>query len=240
MAAVLYYGEDKRFVEILQPFFRNHFNDAGEANSILHVKDKKGLDEALIAMAFDVILLEQNFLDGSAIDWLASLRQKRSSIKSKFILCGDETDSLKIMKILESGFIDYMTFPPDKPLLIEKMFLYADGDRKSEMRQVYSLQMSEPADVAKPGIIEELSEFDCKVRSLNPVLLGEIMVLYSATFGGTTAVRGSILARCYKTGPHPLFKDQYLSQYNYVGVTTEALKNIRNSLRKSWVSAKQK
>lgn len=240
MATVLYYGNDIKIAQILEPFFRNRNEDTGETNLFMQIKDQKGFDEALIAMTFDVIILEQGFLNGVPVDWLASLKRKKSSLKSSFILYGDETDSLKLMKYVESGFTDYLVAPADRPLLIEKIFFYATGFRSEEVRQVYTLQMSAPADIAKPGVLEELSEFECKIRSQHAPTAGEVMILYSSAFGGSTSQKNSVIARCYRTTSHPDFKGQFSSIYSFVGMSPDSLAQIRNALRKSYVSTKPK
>lgn len=236
----MYYGPDKRIFDVVDPFFKTRLADAGEANSITHITDEKKLEEALVGLEFDLLIFEQNSLVPTPIDWLTTFKKKRPNLKGQILIAGDEIDPVKIMKLIEAGFVDYFVLPPDKPLLIEKISLYSTGKRNSDVRQVYSMQMSQQTDLAKPGFIEELSEFDCKVRSSQMPQIGELMVLYSKAFSAEMTTKSSVLARCYTAGDHPGFKGQFLAQYYFVGVTQETLTNIRNALRKTFISTKQK
>lgn len=226
-------------VEIVQPFFEIRRKDFGEINSITHIQDEKKLDEALVAMVFDILIFQQHGMVPTPGDWLTTLKKKWPALRGQFLLAGDDTDPIKILKHIEGGFQDYIVLPPDKPLLIEKIALYTTGSRSSDTRQVYSMQMSQQTDLAKPGFIEELSEFDCKVRSFQKPEVGELMVLYSNAFSEKMDVKSSVLARCYATGDHEGFKGQFLSKYYFVGITPTILTNIRNALRKTYISTKK-
>ncbi len=236
----MYYGPDKRLYDVVEPFFKSRLADAGEANSITLIQDEKKLDEALVGLEFDILIFQQNTLAPTAADWLTTFGKKRPNLKGQILLAGDESDPVKIMKLIEAGFVDYLVLPPDRPLLIEKIALYSTGKRNSDMRQVYSMQMSQQTDLAKPGFIEELSEFDCKVRSSQKPQNGELMVLYSKAFSADMNSKTSVLARCYSSADHPSFKGQFISQYFFVGITADMLTNIRNALRKTFISTKQK
>jgi hypothetical protein len=237
---LLYYGQDQRLIDIVGPFFDIRKKDFGEINSITHIHEDKKLDEALTAITFDILILEQQMMAPTPTDWLTSLKRKWPALKGQILLAGDETDPVKMMKYIEGGFKDYIVFPPDKPLLIEKIALYTTGTRSSDARQVYSLQMNQQTDLAKPGFIEELSEFDCKVRSFQKPEIDEMMVLYSKAFSENMDSKTSVLARCYETAEHEGFKGQFLSKYYFLGVTPEILTNIRNALRKTYIHKKQK
>lgn len=235
----MYFGKDNRLKDMAEQFFKSRLEEAKEVNSILRIEDPKEIDQILLGMAFDLILFEQAALDSNnPIEWLANFRRRYPRMTTPLILCGEERDPVKIMKFIDSGFLDYIIMPPDKPLLIEKINLYTTGRRSKDVRQVYSLQLSQSADLAKPGIVEELSEFDCKVRSGSQVLLNDLFILYSKAFSDSESTMGSVLGRCYETNEHPMFKGQFLATFYFVGATPELLTNIRNSLRKSYVASK--
>lgn len=240
MANVLYYGLDDRLPRIVESFFKTRKEDSGESNTITHIQEDKKLEEALQALSFEIMFIEQAHLPGQPNDWRETFKKKYPRANGKMILVGDDHEPLKIIKYLDVGWVDYIVNPPDKPLIIEKVGLYATGARSRDMRQVYSLNMSQNVDLAKPGFIEELSEFDCKVRTgqINPV--EDIMVLYSKAFGPNFEDVGYVVARCYKSEPHAQFKNQYLNHYFFVGVMPDTLQNIRTALRKAYVSSKSK
>lgn len=243
MASVLYFGNDERLPKMLDQIFQDRLKESGESNSISIAEDEKKLDEFLIGMAFETIFIEQGVLATTPVEWLATLRKKRPSLaKTPMVLVGTEADSVKIFKIIEGGWMDYFLLPPDKPLLIEKVYMYTSGKRSSDVRQVYSMTMSQQADIAKPAIVEELSEFDCKVRSASAIPNNELVVLYAKAFGpdGTNPQPGSVLGRCYGSEKHKGFEGQFQNSFYFVGITPETLTNIRNNLRKQFVSGKSK
>lgn len=241
MASILYYGTDERIPKMLDQIFQDRLKETGEANSVLRVKDEKQLDEALVAMAFDTIFCEQTTLPGPAGDWLASARKTKPGMKAPCVLVGAEAEQTKIFKLIETGWIDYILLPPDRALLIEKVWMFTSGKRNSEVRQVYSMQMSQAADIAKPGIMEELSEFDCKVRTSTPMQVDELSMIYTKAIAAEgSAAAGSVLVRCYSTEKHPGFEGQFKNSCYFVGVNSETLTAIRNSLRKQFVSGKSK
>jgi len=237
MSFILYHGIEDKTVQMLNQFFIDRRQNTGQMGSVTHVKDEKGLNEALIAMAFDCLFFEQKHIPDSPIEWLKKFRNTRPNIKGKMILLGDEPDRLQVLSYLEAGWTDYIYTPPDRPLLVEKVSLFTTGKRSSE-RQVYSMSLNEPADVAKPGTIVEMSEFDCHVKSLYPAKLDEVMIIYTNALGENNQKAGSAIARCYQSNPHPNAIGFFLNSYNFVGVTPDVLQNIRNSLRKTYVAGK--
>lgn len=240
MASLLYVGSDPRIPTLIEEFFKNRHKDAGEVNSITVARDEKTFEECLVGIKYDMILIEQIMCGSVPHDWIDKFRKRKPDQVNAMVLVGAEREPLKILKYLEAGFKDYLVMPPDKPILIEKIGLYTTGTRSSDIRQVYSLSMSQPADVAKPGNIEEMSEFDCKVRSMVNYAEEDLVILYSQAFGADMKVTAGALCRCYKTEPHAGFKGQFLSSFYFVGLAPETLTNIRNSLRKSYISSKSK
>lgn len=237
MAAVLYFGKDDKIVKTIQQAFQTMREEYGDASTITHLQDEKALEEALIAMVFDVMFFEQSFLPGAPGPWISQFKAGHPRVKSNYLLVGDYTDMGQILPFLEAGWTDYVVNPPDRPLLIEKISLYSTGQRTRD-RQVYSLALSQTADLAKPGHIEELSEFDCKLRTSYQVTQGELAILYSKAFGANLNTMGSAIGRCYKCEPHPSMKDFFLNNFTFVGVTPDVLQNIRTSLRKTYVASK--
>lgn len=240
MASILYYGNDNRIKDMVEQFFKARKEEAGDVNSIILISEQKKLEEVLIGMAFDLMLIETSMLSGKSGDWLSTFRKKYPHIKGAAILVGEEKEPVKIMKFIEEGYTDFVVLPPDRPLLIEKINLYCTGKRSKDVRQVYSLQMSQPADLAKPGIVEELSEFDCKVRSGHLTPLNDMVILYSKAFSENGNVNGSVLGRCYESIEHSQFKGQFLTSFYFIGATPDILTNIRNALRKTYVAGKTK
>lgn len=240
MASVMYFGTDDRVSLLLGEFFKNRQEDAGENHTFTHITDDKKLAEALVALSFDLLFFEQNALGNLPSEWLEAFKKKYEKITAPLILCGNETDTLKIMKYLHSGFQDYLVMPADKALLIEKFSLYTTGKRNKDLRQVYSLKMSQPSDIAKPGHIEELSEFDCKVRSFEKMAVDDLALLYSKAFSADSNTTTSIIGRCYQSEEHQGFKGQFLNYFYFLGNSSETLQNIRAALRKAYVNSKQK
>lgn len=240
MATVMYYGTDDRLNTILEGFFLRRKQDAGEANSLTKIVDPKKFDEALVGVNFDLIFVEQAFLPKPALEWLNSFKIKFSRVQCPVVLVGDEQDPVKVLRFVEGGFKDYLVNPPDKPLVIEKFVMYSTGKRNNEVRQVYSLQLSQSLDLAKSGFLEELSEFDCKVRSAQQIPIDDLILLYAPAFSEKGDAKASVVARCYSCAEHPGFKGQYLAQFFFVGTTPDILTHIRNALRKSYVASKSK
>ena len=241
MAAVLYYGSDAKLIEISTKFFESRKADAGEVHSITQtIDDKKFQEYVTSGVVFDLIFVDSSKAVPLPGDWLGLFRKKYPSISTPIVLLGDESNAVKIMKLIETGFMDYFVLPADKALFIEKFGLYTTGKRNRDLKQVYSLSMSQPADLAKPAVIEELSEFDCKVRTGQDIPVNDLLVIYSKSFSTDAKVDGSVLGRCYHCMPHQSFKGQFLASLYFVGIRPEILKDIRNSLLKSYVASKSK
>lgn len=236
----MYYGKDDRYATMLEGIFKNINDETNAGHFLTRISDSHKLEESLIGVAFDIILIEQGFLDGSPLEWITNFKKKYPRVKSPLILVGEESDPVKLLRLLDFGYMDYFGHPPDKLLLIEKFGLYTTGKRSSDLRQVYSQQMSQQADIAQPGIIEELSEFDCKIRSNQNSEIGKMQLLYSRAFSVDGKVNGQVVARCYECTQHPDFKEQFLAKFYFVAITNEVLTNIRNSLRKTYVAGKTK
>ena len=185
-----------------------------------------------------MIIFDGKVLPENNFDYPKTFRANRK-YTGKMVLTGDETDPMKLIRLLENGWSDYFVMPPDRPLLIEKVELYTSGTRSSE-RQVYSMNLSQPVDIAKRGMMEELSEFGCKVRSYAESPVEELVVLYSKALSANGESMESVLGRCFMTEKHPSFEGQYLNHFSYVGVRPETLQNIRNNLRKTYAAAKKR
>lgn len=234
MASVLYYGRDKKIIQMLDLFLKAKKDSAGNASSMMQVADGTALGEALMAMQFDVILAEEKCLDLQASDWFDWFRKKFIRVTAPVMLIGEETDSQKIMRYLGLGYLDYILNPPDGVLLIEKIIVAATGKRSLDLKQIIPVRTKTRVDVAKSGVMEEFSEFDCKVRSLNPIPINEVVVLHSEVFVQDGTLKSTpVLARCYSSEEHSGYKGQFLNSYYFVGVTPEILQNIRSSLRKT-------
>jgi hypothetical protein len=240
MATVLYYGIDDRLPKILESFFVNRKTDAGEIHSITLAPDVKKFEELITAINFDLIFIESSVLTRGPAEWLTTLQKKFPQVRAPFILIGDERNAAKILKFIEGGFVDFIVNPPDKPLILEKFMIYTTGKRSKDLRQVYSLKLSEASDLAKPGFLEELSEFDCKIRSNQKIAPQEMMILYAPSFSEGGADKGAVLGRCYDCQEHASFKDQYISSFYFVGATPDILVHIRKSLQKAYVASKAK
>jgi hypothetical protein len=101
------------------------------------------------------------------------------------------------------------------------------------------MKVHAPADIAKPGILEELSEFECKIRCHFQTPLNDVIFLHSDSFAPDgSKYPGRALAKCFANAIHPDFKNQYLNQYFLVGLTADTLQNIRTNLRKTYVAKK--
>lgn len=240
MPSVLYNGTDDRLPKMLEQLFQDLLKQTGATNSIVHVKKEKDFQEMLIGMAFDLVFIEQSTVGSQPGEWISSFRKQKPRVTAPMVLVGTDQDPVRVMKYVESGWMDYIHIPPDKALLIEKFMVYSSGKRSQDLRQVYSLQMAAPADMAKPGIVEELSEFDCKIRSSVQIGVNDLLILYSPAFGPDGKATGKVLGRCYNTQPHSSLDGFFQSSFYFVGITLDTLTNIRNSLRKQFVSGKAK
>ncbi len=241
MATGLYFGTDERLKTMLDAFFEERLKSAGESHAIVKVGDEKKFAEALAGLNFDVIFVEMSVTPTPPNDWVQMIHKTKPSLKSPFVLVGGETDPTKIYKHIESGWRDYVHLPPDRSLVIEKFWMHAVGGRSADVRQVYSLALKESATLAKVGIIEELSEFDCKIHLNYSIQKDDLMILYSKAFASVDEgeTEGNVLARCYRVDPAPSAPDEFVAQFYFVGAGDERLKAIRSALRRSYVSGKR-
>lgn len=238
MAEILYYGFDERIPEILTNHFADLKRERNQTHTLARAKDEKSMNEYMAAMMFDAILFEQKYVPGDAREYPATFRKARKNFKGKMIIVGDEPDTLKVFKLLDSGWVDYFHLPPDRLAVISKTFLHiADG--KSSEKQTFSMKVSQGADLAKPAMIEELSEFECKIKSHVAAPAGELSILYTKAIGENGEKIGVTTARCFKSEKHPSEEGMFHNSYVFVGVGPDTLQNIRNTLRKVYVASKK-
>lgn len=240
MASIIYFGKDTRIRAMLEPFFQERLKESGETHAILQVNDDKSFNESIEAMSFDVTFVEQTMLPATPNDWLVSIHKTKPLLKGPMILVGTEQNMTKIMKWIDGGWTDFISFPPDKSILIEKVWMYASGKRSSDLRQVYSIAMSGEVNLARVSQFEELSEFDCKVRTTSAIPVGDTMLLFSSAFSIEPSGMGTALGRCYQSIPHVSQKDAFMTSFYFLGLTSETMTVIRNSLRKQFISGKSK
>jgi hypothetical protein len=239
MATALYYGSDTRVSKLLEPFFKDRKEIAGEEHSLTLVSKEEKIGEMLNGMTFDMYFVESEMLAGRPPkDWLPTFQKKFPDIKGPIVLIGGETSVTKIYQILESGWTDYIVEPPDRSLLIEKFGLYATGKRSADIRQVYTMEVHSHTDIAKPAIISHLSEFDCKVKSKQPALPNDLVTLYSSAFSESLTEKTGVLGRCYSSEPDKANHGEFVNSYYLVATTPEVLAQIRNNLRKAYVNKK--
>jgi|GEM_PF-2260235 len=241
MAAALYFGSDNRVITLLESFFKERMETAGETHSISKVEREEKLTEMLNGVNFDMFFVEDSVLAGKlAKDWLPNFLKRFPLVKGPVVFVGIETNPQKVFQMLEAGWTDFIMEPPDKSLLIEKFGLYATGKRSADIRQVYTMEVHQATDIAKPAIITNLSEFDCKVRSKQPAMINDLVTLYSGVFADTPTGRAGVIARCYNSEPDKKNPQspEFINSYYFVGVTTDVLSQIRNNLRKAYVSKK--
>ncbi len=240
MATLLYFGKDHRIKEMADQFFKETLAESGEVNTIVQMTEAPKLNDAFVAMAFDLLLFQQAEMDGTPIEYLHSFRKKYPRVTAPMILVGDEKAQPKIMSYLEAGFADYIVFPPDRPLLIEKIVIFCTGKRDRGNRQVYSQIQNQPADISRSGALEELSEFDCQIKTAHNVPINDLAAIYSRAFSDEGLEILTVLGRCYECEQHPKEKGYFLAKFYFVGMTADLLTNIRKNLRKSYISNKLK
>mgnify|MGYP001004965098 CR=1 FL=1 len=228
-------NEDKTHLMIEQSFKIRRENTGEEWKSTL-VVDASKVAELAPKTEFDLLIVDQTMVNQPPKKWLETFF-KLINRQVPALACGFEANLPKILAWLDAGFVDYIVKPADRPLLIEKIILAATGKRDAS-KQVYSLQMTAPADIARQGIIEELSEFDVQIKSRSSFQLGDLVTFYAAAFAEEKAPFGAVLGRCYVTGKHPADKELNQSRFVYVGVQPNTLKNIRTNLRKEYVAKK--
>jgi response regulator RpfG family c-di-GMP phosphodiesterase len=237
MANVLIIDADNKTQQLLSQAFDSRRIEYGEINSAMWIANFETLPELLVGIVFDVVLIDESFINDKVDLWFAALRRKFPNLQCPILLTGHTDDALKIMNAIEAGFMDYIIKPIDKPLLLEKVFLFAHGSRPIEGRQVYSLRMQHTADMAKSAIVTEMSEFDCKIVSRFPYMLGEILTIYSRAFSDSETQVGRVLARCYRCLPVE-GSGGYEAYFSYLGVNSATLQKIRANLRKEYAASK--
>jgi hypothetical protein len=238
MATGLYFGIDDRIKSILDSFFEARLKEFGESNALVAVTEENKFTEALIGLHFDVVFIEQSRLATPPGVWLQNFHKNKPSFNTPLVLVGGEPDPKKIFQFINAGWRDYLFLPPDRPLVIEKFWMHSTGKRSGDIRQVYTLSMREIATLAKTAHLEELSEFDCRLKVSFEVSLDEVMILYSPAFGEDGQSEGQILSRCYKVSPGQE-KGEWEASFYFIGATDEQLKAIRSSLRRSYVASKR-
>ncbi len=243
MASVLLLDMEDKTQILLEQSFKARQEMGLGLSTVSRILEMQKIDEALTAVRFDMVIVDQNVMDEMPGKWREGFLRKNARAKDlPFIGIGHDSEPQKIHIWLEGGFLDYMIKPVDKALLIEKVILYTTGKRDRDGRQVYSLEMQNQTDVAKRAIIEELSEFDCRIKSQSPYHIGEIVTLYSKVFAEDFGIKGgeigNVMGRCYHSAPHRTEKGWFESLITFVGIQAITLKNIRTSLRKEYIAKK--
>jgi hypothetical protein len=69
--------------------------------------------------------------------------------------------------------------------------------------------------------------------------VGELSILYTKAIGENGEKIGITTARCFKSEKHPKEENSFINSYVFVGVGTDVLQNIRNTLRKAYIATKK-
>ncbi|MGE3759823.1 MAG: hypothetical protein AB7H97_18800, partial [Pseudobdellovibrionaceae bacterium] len=237
MASILILDTDDKVALTLEQSFKIIKEDTGSLSTVTRITKPEDLANELQGGAYEVLFIDYTMMDQSPDKWLDNFRKKTGRKDLPVVVTGFETELAKIAKFLEWGYGDYIVKPPDRPLLLEKTLLLATGKR-SETRQVYTQATSQHADIADKGAIEELSEFECTVKTHRAYQIGDVITLYSKVFGEYFKEVGAVLCKCTKIVPHPSEKGSNHVSFVYFGVLPTTLKNIRTALRKDYVSKK--
>lgn len=237
MATVLVIDAEDKTTLLLKQSFDSRRTEYGEVNSITRIDSFANLQDMLVGIVFDVVLIDESFVNERPEKWMPALRKKYPNFNSPIIIMGRSDEPLRIMGFLEAGFMDYVVKPVDKPLLLEKIFLFATGTRPTDGRQVYNLRTRQLADMAKTAVITEMSEFDCKIVTRFPYMVGEILTIYSSAFSDEGKTTASVIARCYKCYPIE-GSGGFEAYFSYLGVSPGTLQKIRANLRKEYAAQK--
>lgn len=240
MANVLVIDKDPRSGALLSESYANRLKDGGQKSECISVAKMEEAYEALKERTFDVILIDEDLMDQKAADWVPSFREKLKVTRSPeamIVALGHREDKIPHYRtMITAGFVDYITKPLDRALLLQKIDLLASKTGTVE-KQLFTMKVSADCNVASVFAMEELSEFGMTIKCDRPFKVNDIVSLYADAFKQATSPE--VLARCYKITPHPADNKFYQAAFVFVGVGQSTLKSVRTWMRQQYVLKKQ-
>jgi CheY-like chemotaxis protein len=187
-----------------------------------------------------LLIVERSFLGDDPEVWVRDLRDEILIEENRHIpivVVGHTTDQREFQKYLIKGISDYMIKPLDKLLLLRNFGLLSKETGVPD-KQVYSIPVEEPVDVAFQYDIEEISEFMLTMRSPKKFKVDQYVTFYGDMF--QTTVNNRLFARCTKCEEHMTEKGQYSVTVAFSGLDQPVRKTLRTWIRRKYVTEKEK
>jgi response regulator RpfG family c-di-GMP phosphodiesterase len=229
MAKILLIDKDDLNVPVTLDLLKSH--------DVVHFETLAEGVKYLNEKPVELVILEQSLLDKDFAAWLEGFKndcQIAENKVAKFVVLSHKDDQKWARKIAKAGALDYIIKPIDRPLFLQKMGLITSG---STEKQVYSFGTETAVNVAYEGIVQEISEFGLTLKSDRAIKEGEIITFSSDIF--KVEKSNEVLARCYKSDPHPDDRNSFLLKFMFIAVNPAILKQIRSWLRQEYVRKKQ-
>lgn len=230
---------DPRAVTILREVHLTRLEEGGPKTDVVPAETMEKALEVLREKKFDLILIEEEYLDARPQEWITSFREKlkiSQSPDAEIILMGYKEDRLAFFRgLIHAGYVDYLTKPLDRPLLIQKTDLVASRSGPVE-RQLYAMKVAGEVNIANVFWLEEISEFGLTAKTDRPFRENETVSLYAEAF--KAANQPELVARCYRCSPHPGDGKFFLANFIFIGVGPSSLTSIRTWMRQEYVKKK--
>lgn len=214
--------------------------DSPTNHLLLYASTTDALLKMLNEQRFNVVFIGIRLLDDSPSAWVERLRNGITRPDSKTVpICflSHLEDPKTIRNFIHADVSDVLVLPIDGPLFIQKFDLWLTGKLNTNDRQLFSLQTTDPIDIAVISNIEEISEFGVTVKTTLPVKKDDFVVFHGEFFGESGA--GEVIGRCYAVSPHPQDSKLFVASFSFIGVTPATLKSVRRWVRQKYALKKQ-
>lgn len=214
--------------------------DSPSNHLLVYASNTDALVKMLSEQRFNIVFVGIRLIDDVPGKWVERLRGRITRPDSKNVpicLLSHLEDPKSIRNFINADIADVLVLPIDGPLFIQKFDLWVTGKLNTSDRQLFSLQTTDPIDVAVISNIEEISEFGVTVKTSLRVKSGDFVVFHGEFFGENGM--GEVIGRCYSVSPHPRDSKFFLASFSFIGVTPATLKSVRRWIRQKYALKKQ-
>jgi CheY-like chemotaxis protein len=179
---------------------------------------------------FDIILIEEDFVDCLGSEWLARIDRavalKGNGPRPPVILFSPAERSPGQLKTrLQEGFNDVMIKPLDMPILLQTIDRRIPDKNVLSEAPLFKLQTTDIVNVAVTMTFEAISESEITIVGDRQYGPGDIVGLYAGPFDEASSKE--IVAVCSSSVLIAAGGNKYRSTFNLQGITHTLSRNIR-------------
>lgn len=235
--------DQKYRVDIFQSFedFRS-YRKAGEdgQRSEYYERDIADGPEGLLVR---LLIVDADLLGEKPIDDLRELQAITrelglvSALEPPRLLLLDYEVGVTRPEVVQTELVDSLVLKPlDRELFLQNIEFLSAEDPFVEPTFLFTAPTDMSIEVGKEIIVEELAEYGLVIRNPVPIRNGVLAVIHCEALGQGGNAR--VLARVYRSRPHPVRKGEWMVNLLYFGLTGHQLANVRRYVDSEQTMAK--